>query len=110
MCAAASELTSSKVDGAWPKVAASISTAVLCTPRPPSAWQKRVQPSAVDGVMTIRVELRAKRLVSADSIAASVSALLAFTSARTSRMRSAWRGPRSAGRLAVWDTRPTTRP
>src|SRR5207253_24692 len=37
MCAAASELTSSKVEGAWPKVAASINTAVVCTPRPLSA-------------------------------------------------------------------------
>src|SRR5437660_1928386 len=80
MCAAASELTSRSVDGAAPNVAASTSTTLVCTPRPPSAWQKRAQASLVDDVTITNVELRAKRLVSADSIADNVSGLLAPTS------------------------------
>ena len=69
ICAAASELTRSNVDGAAPNVAASTSTAFVCTPRPVSAWQKRAQASLVDEVTMTSVELRAKRLVSADSSA-----------------------------------------
>src|SRR5258708_22425912 len=110
MCGAARGAPNGGVGGAWPTVAARRRTAVLCTPRPFNAWQKRAQDSAVDGVTTIKVELRAKRLVSAESIAASDKWLLAWTRARTSRMRSTWRGPRSAGSVAVWETRPTARP
>ena len=110
MCAAASELTSSNVDGAGPNVAASTRTADGVDAPSAQAWQNRAQPSASTASPRSASSCARNDSFRADSSAARSRWLLARTSASTSRMRSTWRGPRSAGSVAVCDTRPTARP